>query len=96
MKFVTLWHLKENVDLTKLAEVIGRRAEYTFPPGLEAVAEYWTAQQSPAVVVVFEAEDAAPLMINAATWVDVFTVDIYPANTFEEGLEALGKHFAGD
>ncbi len=96
MKFVTLWHLKEHVDLTKLAEVIGRRAEYRFPPGLEPIAEYWTAQQSPAVVLVIEAENAAALMINAATWVDAFTVDVYPANSWEEGLDALGKHFAGD
>ena len=96
MKFVTLWSLKESVDLAKLAEIIGRRAEYEYPPGIKMVGEYWTSQRSPAVVSILEADDATGLMINYAAWVDVLDVEVFPVNTWEEGLEGLSKHFAGE
>ncbi len=96
MKFVMLGSLKESVDLAKLAEIIRRRAQYEFPPGVSMVGEYWTAQRSPAVVSILEADDATALMINYAAWVDVLDVAIFPVNTWQEGLEGLSKHFAGE
>jgi hypothetical protein len=95
MKFVALWSLKEGVDQAKLAEVMGRRAEYKFPTGMNVIAEYWSSRRSPAVVSVFEADDAAALMINTVAWVDALDVDIFPVNTWEEGLDKLSKHLAG-
>jgi hypothetical protein len=35
-------------------------------------------------------------MINYAAWVDVLDVAIFPVNTWQEGLEGLSKHFAGE
>ena len=96
MKFATLWSLKESVDLTKLSEAVGRRADYEFPEGLEIVAEFWTSMSSPAVILIFETDNAASLMINAATWIDVFDVQVFPVNTWQEGLEGLTKHFSGE
>ena len=96
MKFVALWSLKEGGDQTKLAEVLGRRAEYKFPKGVKVIAEYWSSKRSPAVVSIFESDDAAALMINTVVWVDALDVDIYPVSTWESALEKLSKHLAGE
>jgi hypothetical protein len=96
MKFVALWSLKESVDQAKLAEMMERRAEDEFLEGVSLIAEYWSPKNSPTVVSIYEAEDAAALMINSVAWVDVFYVDVFPVITWEEGLEKLSKHFAGE
>lgn len=96
MKFVALWSLKEGVDQLKLAEVLGRRAEYKFPKGIKVLAEYWSSRRSPAVISVFEADDAAALMLNTVAWVDALDADVFPVSTWEEGLEKLTKHLAGE
>jgi hypothetical protein len=62
---------------------------------MNVIAEYWSSRRSPAVVSVFEADDAAALMINTVAWVDALDVDIFPVNTWEEGLDKLSKHLAG-
>jgi hypothetical protein len=95
MKFVALFSLKETVDQTKMAELMGRRAEHQFPSGMKLLAEYWSAKASPAVIVICEADDAAALMINSVTWLDALDVDIFPVTTWEEGLAKLTKHLAG-
>ena len=96
MKFVALWSLKEGVDQLKLAEVVGRRAEFKFPKGIKLLGEYWSSRASPAVISIFEADDAAALMINTVVWVDALEADVFPVSTFEEGLEKLSKHLAGE
>lgn len=96
MKFVALWSLKESVDQTKLAEIMGRRSEFRFPKGLKLIAEYWSSKGSPAVISVFEADDAASLMINTVAWADALNVDIFPVTTYEEGLEKLTNYLAGE
>jgi hypothetical protein len=95
MKFIAMWSLKAGVDQTKIAEAVGRRAEHKFPTGMSLIAEYWSAKTSPTVISIFEADNAAALMINSTAWVDVFTVDVFAVTTFEEGLQSLTKHFAG-
>ena len=96
MKFVALFSLKEAVDQTKMAELMGRRADHTFPAGMKLVAEYWSAKASPAVIAIYEADDAAALMINSVAWVDALDVDVFPVVTFEEGLKKLTKHLSGE
>lgn len=96
MKFVALWSLKEGVDQAKLAELVARRAEVKFPKGMNLIAEYWTPTGSPAVINIFEADDAASLMVNTVAWADALNVDIFPVTTLEEGLEALSEYLAGD
>ena len=95
MKFIALWNLKEGVDQARMAEMMGRRAELKFPPGMSLIAEYWSSKGSPAAISVFEASDAAALMINSVVWIDVFNVDIFPVVTFEEGLDKLTKYLSG-
>lgn len=96
MKFIALWSLKDGVDQAKLAGMMGRRAEWKFPQGISLIAEYWSSKNSPVVVSIFEANDAAVLMINTVGWIDVMSVDIFPVTTYEEGLEKLTRHLAGN
>ena len=96
MKFIALYSLKESVDETKLAELMGRRAEHEFPKGMSLIAEYWSSKSSPACVAIYEADDAAALMINSVIWMDALDVDVFPVTTWEEGLEKLGKQLAGE
>lgn len=96
MKFIALWSLKEGVDQTKLAEIMGRRAEWKFPAGVNLLAEYWSSTNAPAVVSIYEADDAAALTINTVGWIDAMEVDIFPVTTWEEGLEKLGRYLAGE
>lgn len=96
MKFIALWSLKDDVDQAKLAEMMGRRAEFQFPTGMRLIAEYWSPKKSPAVISIFEADDAAALMVNSVCWIDALDVDIFPVSTWEEGLEKLSKHLAGE
>ncbi|MFZ5809781.1 MAG: DUF3303 domain-containing protein [Chloroflexota bacterium] len=96
MKFIALWSLKEGVDQAKLAEMMGRRSEWKFPEGIKLIAEYWSSRNAPVVVSIFEANDAAALMINTVGWIDVMKVDIFPVTTYEEGLEKLARHLAGN
>lgn len=95
MKFVALWKLKEGVDQVKMAEIMGRRADWKFPEGINLIAEYWSSKNTPAVVSIFEADDAAALMINSVAWIDVLEADIFPVVAWEEGLEKLTRFVAG-
>ncbi len=95
MKFIALWNLKAGVDQVKMAEIMGRRADWKFPEGVHLIAEYWSSKNSPAVVSVFEADDAAALMINTVAWIDVLEADIFPVVAWEEGLEKLTRFVAG-
>lgn len=92
---MALFSLKERVDQAKLAGVTGRRADYEFPEGISLIGEYWTSKGSPAVVAISEADDAAALMINTVTWMDIFHAEFFPVNMWEKGLETLTKHLRG-
>jgi hypothetical protein len=95
MKIIVLWSLKESIDQAKLVEALSRRAEFHPPAGTELLAEYWTACKSPAVISLFETDDAASLMANTVTWLDIFTADVFPVTPWEEGLEKLSRHMVG-
>ena len=96
MKFIALWSLKDSVDQMGMAELMGRRADYKFPKGIKILGEYWTSQDSPAVIQIVEANDSAPLMINTVNWIDLMTVDIFPVVEWEEGLKAITRHLSQD
>ncbi len=96
MKFVALWSLKEDVEQEELAQMMARRAELKFPKGMKLIAEYWSAQGSPAVVDIFEADDASALMVNTVAWMDVLDVEIFPVVEWEEGLKKISEHLAGE
>ncbi len=89
MQFVALMNLRPEVDQTKLAEALARRGEYEHPAKL--VAEYYTPNRKPAVVAIFEADDASQLLMNSMAWLDVFEIEVLPVIGWEEGLQVLAK-----
>lgn len=92
MKFVALYSLVEVVDQTRLAESVQRRAEYRIPEGMRLIDEYWSARDSPAVISVFEADDAAPILENAVPSMDFFeTTGDFPVVSVEEGPERFSE-----
>lgn len=91
MKFVALQSLKEGVDEAKLEELLQNRAEYEFPEGIRPIAEYWGPKDSPAVISIFEADDAAPILQSTVPWMEYFeTTDLFPVVSAEEGIERFG------
>jgi hypothetical protein len=87
MRFVVLYHLKENVDTAKLVEAVTRRAEYEPPATL--IEEYFTPCRHPTVISVFETDDANKLLMNSMAWADVFEIQVMPVVQWREGLETL-------
>ena len=88
MRFVAMFSLKQGVGQAQIVEAAQKRAEYQFPGGLTLIEEYWTAEDSPAVISIFEADDAAPLLENSLPWADYFeTTKVLPVVTAEEGLQ---------
>ncbi len=69
------------------AEATARRLEWQYPDGLRVVGEYWLQTSDPAVIVIAEADSAAPMMATIAQWDGVFDITVIPAITAEEGLE---------
>lgn len=96
MKCVVLYHLKEAADQAKLAELMARRAEYQFPTGMTLVAECWTGNTRNCVVAIYDVDDPATALVNSVVWLDAFNIEVLPATTWEEGLERISKHLAGD
>lgn len=66
--------------------VIARRAEWSYPPGVKVVAEYWPMHADMAVISVIEAESAAPILGIIAEWSDAFSWTVAPAVTADEGI----------
>ncbi|WP_340377340.1 DUF3303 family protein [Streptomyces sp. SS7] len=67
--------------------ILIRRAQWSYPDDVTVVGEYWTASEDMAIVVVFDADDFAPIMDIAFTWGDGFQVTTCPAISAEEGLK---------
>jgi hypothetical protein len=71
--------------------LLRNRAEYQFPEGIKLIGEYWSPKDSPAVISIFEADDAAPILESTVPWMDYFeTTDLFPVVSAEEGLERFG------
>ena len=60
MRFVALFNLKDGVDQKKITEVIHRRADYDHP--VQLVEEFYTPNRSPAVIAIYETDDANQLV----------------------------------
>ena len=89
MRFVALFSLKDGVDQTKIAEIVNRRADYDHPAKL--VEEFYTPNRSPAVIAVYETDDANALVMNSLAWLDVFDIQVIPVVGWQEGLDTLAK-----
>ena len=78
-------------DAPPMADGVGRRAQYQMPEGTQPVAEYWLQTNDPAVITVFEADNAASIMAMRAVWGDTFDMTFVPAFTLQEGLPAAAQ-----
>jgi hypothetical protein len=68
--------------------------QWSYPEGLKVEAEYWPATNDPAVFVVAQADDIAPIVQLSADWDDLFDITVVPCLTAEEGL-AMGAQLGG-
>jgi Protein of unknown function (DUF3303) len=84
--------LKAKPNLT-FATGVPRRMDWKYPDGLKVEAEYWTSTQDPAVFLVAQTDEIAPLISLSADWDDLFDITITPCLTAEEGL-AMGRQLA--
>jgi hypothetical protein len=66
-----------------------RRLYWEYPEGLKVVGEYWLESDDPSAIVLVEADRMEALTACMMAWEDVMEIEIFPALTAEEGLEAL-------
>jgi len=72
-------------------ERIARRVHWSYPPGLKLIAEYWLQTDNPRLISIVEADDIASVMAATSAWDDVFSFNVVPACTAEQGLEIAKK-----
>lgn len=89
MRFIALFNLKENADQATIADVVKRRADYDHP--VKLVEEFYTPNRRPAVVAIYETEDANQLVMNSLAWLDAFDIEVIPVVGWQEGLDTLRK-----
>jgi hypothetical protein len=71
-----------------------RRLQWSYPEGLNVVAEYWLETDSPRVVSIAEADSMEPFGAIRMHWGDLFDIEVYPAVTGEQGMEMLRQAMA--
>jgi hypothetical protein len=86
MQYVVLLDWRTEATGEERDGALIRRGGWSYPDGLNVIAESWTASSSPAVVVIAEADNFAPLMELNMTWGDVFVITTHAAVSAEEGL----------
>ena len=89
MRFVALFNMKEGVDQSKIAEIVKRRGEYDHP--VKLIEEFYTPNRRPAVIAVYETDDANQLVINSLAWIDAFDIEVIPVVGWQEGLDKLNQ-----
>lgn len=87
MLFVSLGNVRAGTD----RERITRRMQWSYPPGLKLVAEYWLQTDNPKRISIAEADDIGAIMAAISQWDDLFSFTVVPACTAEQGME-LAKH----
>ncbi len=73
---------------------VARRVSWKYPAGMRGLAEYWLETSEPTLpglIVIAEADDAAPMMSAIADWDDQMDLTVVPAMTAEQGLEFAKK-----
>ena len=83
MLFVGLYSPKPGITPTQTLE---RRIKWNPPEGMKKIAEYWLANNSPHIIVVFEADNYGTIMGTNMLWADLMDFSVFPATTSEEGL----------
>jgi hypothetical protein len=84
MLFVGLYSPKPGVSPT---QTLSRRMEFKPPEGIKMVGEYWLQNSHPRTIVVFEADNYAPIMAMNRQWADLYDITVVPAITGDEGIK---------
>jgi len=87
MLFVSLGNVRAGTDRERIA----RRMQWSYPPGLNVVAEYWLQTDNPKLISIAEADDVAAIVAATSQWDDVFSFTVVPAVTAEQGMELAKK-----
>ncbi len=66
-----------------------RRLQWSYPEGMNVLAEYWLETETPRVVSIVEADSMEPFGATRMVWGDLFEIEVYPAVTGEQGMEML-------
>jgi hypothetical protein len=90
MIHVMILNFREHLTREQRADILVRRAQWKYPPGLKVHGEYWLSSDAPGVVVICEADTYEPVMDVWMAWSDYFSISTYAATTLEEGL-AIGQ-----
>ena len=64
-------------------------------PGMNVVGEYWLQTPDPTVIIIFNADDIAPIMAATSEWDDFFNISVVPAITSEDGLKLAQQMMQG-
>jgi hypothetical protein len=91
MLFAALFNYKPTASP---AQTLPKRMGWKPPQGVKPIAEYWLGTNTPHVIVIFEADNIAPIMAIRMPWADDFDVTVVPAVTAEEGLKLAGQMMA--
>ncbi len=77
-----------------IKERTARRLQWSYPPGMKVIGEYWLQTDDPSIVVISEADDIGPMMAAISDWDDVMSWTVVPAVTAEQGMEMAKKMMA--
>lgn len=72
-----------------LRERAARRVQWEYPEGVTSVAEYWLETDDPSVMAVIEVDHPSLFTALRMDWDDLFDIEIFPAITAREGIEAI-------
>lgn len=86
MDYVALLRFRDSASAADRDGALMRRAAWTYPEGIRAIAEYWPVASAVDVVSIFAADSADQLLELQLEWSDVFDIDIHPAVSADEGL----------
>lgn len=93
MDYVAILTSRASVSASERDGALARRAMWTYPAGISLIAEYWPMSSDVTVVSIFSTDDFAAVMELTLEWNDVFDINVYPAVTWNEGLELGGQIF---
>jgi len=93
MLFVAMNTVRGDTGNSK--ERIARRIQWQYPEGMNVLGEYWLQTPDPVVIMIFEADDIAPIMAATAEWDDCLNITVVPAISAKDGLELAKKMMQG-
>jgi hypothetical protein len=86
MDYVARLTFRSSVSGAERDAALMRRTAWTYPSGVNVIAEYWPMAADLQVVAIFSSDDVAAIWALEAEWSDVFDIDISPAVSADDGL----------